>query len=71
MISSSDDHVLAEGNFSIIGLLLVTPNVTATSTAEPEPAGTSTPFLLNILTPPGTETFPSYPNPSYPNPSYP
>lgn len=80
LISSSDERVLAEGNFAIIGLLLATPGGEATETVTPtetfEPTGEATdfptPFILKTPTASptrgGTITItPSYPNPtSYP-----
>jgi len=76
LISSSDERVLAEGNFAIIGLLLATPGGGATETATPtetsEPASEltdapPTPPLLIIPTP--TRSIPLTITPSYPNPS--
>ena len=74
LISSSDESVLAEGNFAIIGLLLATPGVDATETSEPtsEPTDAPTPFLLTTPTPTPTGHIPLTITPSYPNPpSYP
>lgn len=61
LISKSDETLLAEGNFAIVGLALPTPEnlVTASPTATREE-----PLETVTMTP-----RPSYPNPSYPNPS--
>lgn len=63
LISKSDEKLLAEGNFAIVGLALPTPEdlltPTASLTLEP-PLETVT-----AIPTPG----PSYPNPPYPNPS--
>ena len=75
IISIADKGVLAEGNFSIIGLLLVAPGVEVVDAIRP--TGSPTPFLFEsptpvVGTPTPTVTPVSYPNPtSYPNPSYP
>jgi hypothetical protein len=72
IISIADNSVLAEGNFSIIGLLLVAPGVDVVATIQPTES--PTPFLFGTPTPVAgtptpTATLPSYPNPtSYPNP---
>ena len=74
IISNAAKRVLAEGDFAIIGLLLVTPSVKATETVELAAGATeppSTAFLLITPTPAppltdSTATEPSYPNPSYP-----
>ncbi|MCI0553014.1 MAG: hypothetical protein L0287_18870 [Anaerolineae bacterium] len=72
LISKSENELLAEGSFAIIGLALPTPEdqLTLTLTVSPtqeEPVGTVT----VTPTPPGPKSTPSpsYPNPPYPNPS--
>ncbi len=81
LLSIKDDTVLAEGKFAIIGLMLPNPNGEATETPSGtetiEPIESTTPGLIEILTPlptrpTSTALTPSYPNPtSYPNSSYP
>ena len=75
IISSDDERVLAEGDFAIIGLLLVTPGVKTTEAVESANESTETPdlFSLNTLTPapPITDSTATATEPSYPNPSYP
>ena len=72
LISKSDDTLLAEGNFAIVGLALPTPEAqltispTGTTTGE-EPLETVT--ATDIPTPVESTPSPSYPNPPYPNPS--
>lgn len=75
LIAIGNDHVLAAGNFAIIGLLLFTPEVETTatlSTLEP-PADTAAPDATQppIFVIPTPTPRPSYPNPSSPSPSYP
>lgn len=75
LISVEEERVLADGQFTIIGLLLST-TVSGAFESTPSPTEFSTPVLLEAFTPvvatPGpTATLSSYPNPSYPNPSYP
>jgi hypothetical protein len=75
-VAIEDERVLAEGEFTMIGLLLSTPVVGAFDNTLPtEPAsGSPTPVFPRTptRTPTPTATRPSYPNPtSYPNPSYP
>lgn len=79
VISKDSETVLAEGQFAIIGIALLTPAIEMTPTVEtPTETLTPTPTKVPIFTPttptPATPgpTFPAYPNPtSYPNPSYP
>ena len=75
LVSTKDNTVLAEGSFAILGLMLATPEAETTGLAAnletAQPTESSTPFLLEILTPVPTPTDSFYPNPSYPNPSYP
>lgn len=80
LIAVTDERVLANGQFAIIGLLLATPSVNATETAVTEVVAleeTSPPLLLEFPTssvsPFSTPTEPSYPNSgtSYPGPNYP
>jgi hypothetical protein len=75
LVSVKDERVLAEGQFSIIGLMLSTPFAAAFE-STPSPTEFSTPlafagFTPVVRTPTPTATLSSYPNPSYPNPSYP
>jgi len=68
LISKSEDALLAEGSFAIIGLALPTPEdqLTLTLTVSPtqgEPLGTVTPTRVK------STPSPSFPNPPYPNPS--
>ena len=72
LISKSEDALLAEGSFAIIGLALPTPEdqLTLALTVSPtqgEPLGTATPTRVKS-TPSPSYTSPPYPNPS---PSYP
>ena len=72
LVANRDKHVLAEGQFVIIGLLLSTP--LAEVIEPPALTETSTPMLLEVLTPVSTVETPTVtmtPSPSYPNPSYP
>ena len=74
LISKSDDTLLAEGNFAIVGLALPTPKEQLTLTASPteeQPLETSTVTVTVMVTPTPVQSTPSpsYPNPSYPNPS--
>jgi hypothetical protein len=79
LVAMKDERVLAEGRFTLIGLMLSTPVAGALDTAIPtEPAsGSPTPVFPRTPTPgtrtsTPTATLPSYPNPtSYPNPPYP
>jgi hypothetical protein len=70
LISKSDETLLAEGNFAIVGLALPTPedqptvSPTATVTGE-QPLETVTAMPTPVQSTPS----PSYPNPPYPNPS--
>ena len=72
LISRSDDTLLAEGNFAIVGLALPTPeaqltvSLTVTVTGE-GPLETAT--ATDLPTPVESTPSPSYPNPPYPNPS--
>jgi hypothetical protein len=76
LLATNGDRVLAQGNFSIIGLALGTPEIFVSPTlGTPSPfvtvsaTGTSTPGLA---TPTRVSTLtPSYPNPSTPTPAYP
>jgi hypothetical protein len=74
MISTSDDVLLAEGSFAIIGLALPTPEdqltITVPSTQD-GPVGTPIPTTTPIRpkSTPSPSPSPSYPNPPYPNPS--
>ena len=72
LISKSDEILLAEGNFAIIGLALPTPEEQLTLTASPtgeQPLETVT--ITVEPTPVQSTPSPSYPNPPYPNPSPP
>ena len=64
LISKSDDELLAEGSFAIIGLALPTPEDQLTASPTQDGA-------LVTVTPTGVSSTPSpsYPNPPYPNPS--
>lgn len=70
LISESNETLLAEGNFAIVGLGLPTPqdqptvSPTATVTGE-QPLETVTAMPTPVQSTPS----PSYPNPPYPNPS--
>lgn len=68
LISNKDNHVLAEGQFAIIGLLLSTPVAGALEpTIRPGSAiKTPTPMFLEVLTP--VAATPTVPSTSYPNP---
>lgn len=75
LFSVEEERVIAEGQFTIIGLLLST-SVAGASESTPFPTEFSTPVFLEgftpvVRTPTPTATLSSYPNPSYPNPSYP
>jgi len=73
-ISRDSSIMLAEGEFAIIGIALLTPEAEVTATIEGTagtPTETVTPTLtaaavFNTPTPTLTPTLPSYPNPSYP-----
>ena len=77
VISKNGGTVLAEGNFSIIGIALSTPEIITTGTVEgltgtPVETPTAglpsrTPTLVQATPTPTLAT----PSPSYPNPSYP
>jgi len=77
LISSSDEIVLAEGNFAIIGLLLAIPGGDTTETATPtetfeatsEATEFPTPFILKPPTASPTKGGTITITPSYPNPS--
>lgn len=79
LVSIRDDKVLAAGSFTIIGLMIATPDTEPTETGvlieTGAPTESPTPFPLEFTPaaiPTATPTpDPSYPNPSYPNPSYP
>jgi hypothetical protein len=78
VISKDSETILAEGEFAIIGIALITPAGVDTATLESTATVTETPTpeatLPLLKTPTGTlmPTVPAYPNPtSYPNPSYP
>ena len=66
LVSKSDETLLAEGNFAIVGLALPTPEdqLTASPTLE-QPVETVTIAPTSVKSTPS----PSYPNPPYPNPS--
>ena len=70
MHAVEDGHILAQGRFAIIGLLLATPSLEATETAvtteTAQPTESPTPFVLGFPTPTPRTPTPSYPNPSYP-----
>lgn len=70
LYADEDEHVLAEGQFAIIGLMLSTPVAEALElTPSPESPTESPPSIfLEILTPTPSATSESYPNPSYDNP---
>ena len=71
LIAEADEHVLAEGQFAIIGLLISTPiaAVIETPAATEAPAEPATPIFPGQATPVPTVTpSSSYPNPGYPNP---
>lgn len=78
LFSLKEDVLLAEGNFSIIGLAIgtpaivsLTPSAQVTMSSTESPLETPTPGLATpsrTSTPTGP---PSYPNTSYPNGSYP
>jgi hypothetical protein len=75
LVSMEEERVLAEGQFTIIGLLLST-SVAGASESTPSPTEFSTAVVFEdftpvVRTPTPTATLSSYPNPSYPNPSYP
>ena len=75
LFSVDEERVIAEGQFTIIGLLLST-SVAGASESIPSLTEFSTPVFLEGFTPVAgtptpTATLSSYPNPSYPNPSYP
>jgi hypothetical protein len=75
LFSVEEERVIAEGQFTLIGLLLST-SVAGASESTPSPNGFSTPVFLEgftpvVRTPTPTATLSSYPNPSYPNSSYP
>lgn len=76
LVSIEEERVLAEGQFTIIGLLLST-SVAGASESTPSPTEFSTAVFLGgftpvVATPTPSATPPSYPNPSsYPNSSYP
>ena len=78
IFSIKEEVLLAEGNFSIIGLALGTPIVAVSSTLGTPLTPSEVPTLQTPtaaqLTPSATSTPtlpPSYPGTSYPNPSYP
>ena len=70
LVSKSDETLLAEGNFAIVGLALPTPEaedqltLTISPTVE-QPVETATVAPTTVKSTPS----PSYPNPPYPNPS--
>ena len=72
LIAQADEHVLSEGQFAIIGLLLSTPVAAAIETpaaTEPPTEDVPTTIVPGKNTPiVPTATLPSYPNPGYPNP---
>lgn len=76
LVSIEEERVLAEGQFTIIGLLLST-SVAGASESTPSPTEFSTAVFLEgftpvVATPTPSATPLSYPNPSsYPNSSYP
>ena len=76
IFSVKEDVLLAEGDFSIIGLAIGTPAIVSITPSQ-EGAVSATENVLQTLTPgPVTSTRtptlpPSYPNTSYPNPSHP
>lgn len=68
LISKSDETLLAEGNFAIVGLALPTPEDQLTvspTVAGEQPLETVTAMPTPVQSTPS----PSYPNPPYPNPS--
>ena len=70
LISKSDETLLAEGNFAIVGLAMPTPEEQLTLTASPtgeQPLETVTVTVEPTLV--QSTPSPSYPNPPYPNPS--
>jgi|GEM_PF-217766 len=75
LFAVKDDHLLAQGTFSIIGLMLITPVVETTATIPGTEITTPTSLLLQTPTPtPGLIVLPTltptYPNlTSYPNPT--
>ena len=68
LISKSENEILAEGSFAIIGLALPTPEDQLTASVSPTPEG---PLETVTATPTRVKSTPSpsYPNPPYPNPS--
>ena len=73
LVSIEEERVLADGQFTIIGLLLSTQIAGAFESTPPTMASTEfpTPFFLEGFTPvvaTPTATLSSYPNPSYPKP---
>lgn len=75
-VISRNFGMLAEGKFAIIGIALVTPEISSTTTAEDAtmtPDETQTAVAPSRTPTPvqGTPTPSTTPNPSYPNPSYP
>jgi len=78
VLSRVSNTLLAEGQFAIIGVALLMPEVEQTATVEgTAETATGTPIFLSTVsprfnTPTPTPLVPSYPNPTtYPNPSYP
>ena len=76
LISKSDNSLLAEGKFAIVGLALPTPEGQLTAAVSPISSVSptqETPLatLTVTVTSPGPKSTPSpsYPNPPYPNPS--
>jgi hypothetical protein len=68
LISKSENELLAEGSFAIIGLALPTPEDQLTASVSPTP---ERPLETITATPTRVKSTPSpsYPNPPYPNPS--
>jgi hypothetical protein len=61
IFSLNEDVLLAQGNFPIIGIALVTPEVVSTPTAGATSTGTNTPPVISTPEATDTPSYPSYP----------